>query len=130
MEVEDIVKIITANADPDALIIYGTATDNAVGDKINVTVVATGFISTNYEVAVDRSAVSARSGANRINDGGDFMTGTEWHQLSERKQSTISGLGTRNAAATQPQVSAIPHSHDDLDTPTVVRMQQQKAKTE
>ena len=61
LEVEEIVKIVTANADPDALIIYGTATDNSLGDKISVTVIATGFISSNNHIAADRNAVCMQS---------------------------------------------------------------------
>jgi cell division protein FtsZ len=42
-EYEEIVKIITANADIDALIIAGNAIDTALTDQIKVTVIATGF---------------------------------------------------------------------------------------
>ena len=42
-EYEEIVKIITANADEDALIIVGNAIDNSLTDHIKVTVIATGF---------------------------------------------------------------------------------------
>jgi cell division protein FtsZ len=121
LEVEEIVKIVTANADPDALIIYGTATDNSLGDKISVTVIATGFISSNYHTAADRNALSSHS--DKEKKDGDFMTGSEWKQLSERSQKTSTGLGTRSStAAMQPIIS--PASGDDLDTPTVVRLQQ------
>jgi cell division protein FtsZ len=43
LEYEEIVKIITANADNEALIIPGTSLDEAMEDRIQVTVVATGF---------------------------------------------------------------------------------------
>lgn len=43
MEVSDISEIITANADPDAQIIFGTTYDESMGDKIKVSVIATGF---------------------------------------------------------------------------------------
>jgi cell division protein FtsZ len=42
-EYEEIVKIITANADEDALIIVGNAIDNSLADQVKVTVIATGF---------------------------------------------------------------------------------------
>ncbi len=42
-EYEEIVTIITANADSDALIIPGTTIDESMDDEIQVTVVATGF---------------------------------------------------------------------------------------
>ena len=123
VEVEEIVKIVTANADPDALIIYGTAIDNAMGDRISVTVIATGFVTNHYQVTMDRSAASARSEKASGSAPGDFMTGREWKELNDRAQRPVSGLGTRNGAVSMPQVSA-PASGDDLDTPTVVRMQQ------
>lgn len=121
LEVEEIVKIVTANADPDALIIYGTATDNSMGDKISVTVIATGFITSSYQVSIDRSAVSARSEPPRATDSGQYLSATEWNRLNTQK--TVTGLGTRNSVA-QPTLVSAPASGDDLDTPTVVRMQQ------
>ena len=43
VEYEEIVNIITANADSDALIIPGTTLDEGMEDQIQVTVIATGF---------------------------------------------------------------------------------------
>ena len=43
MEVEDIAKIITATADPEALIITGSAIDQNMKDSVMVSVIATGF---------------------------------------------------------------------------------------
>jgi cell division protein FtsZ len=42
-EYEEVLKIITANADDDALIISGTSVVEAMNDRIRVTVIATGF---------------------------------------------------------------------------------------
>jgi cell division protein FtsZ len=126
LEVEEIVKIVTANADPDALIIYGTATDNSMGDKISVTVIATGFISSSYQAA-ERATVHVHAEMPKASDSGDFMTGTEWKQWNEKREKTVTGLGTRNSTVSgKPVIS--PSSGDDLDTPTVVRMQQQKVQ--
>lgn len=44
-EYEEVIKIITANADDDALIIPGQSVDESMEDSITVTVVATGFSS-------------------------------------------------------------------------------------
>lgn len=49
-EYEEIVKIITANADTEALIIPGTSLDEQMEDRVQVTVIATGF--SNEEVQV------------------------------------------------------------------------------
>lgn len=127
LEVEEIVKIVTANADPDALIIYGTATDNALGDKVSVTVIATGFTSSGYAASLERGAASHRADRAHVADGGDFMTGTEWKQWNERSQKTSTGLGTRSGT---PSIKPVipPSPGDDLETPTVVRMQQLKSQ--
>jgi cell division protein FtsZ len=53
-EYEEIVNIITANADSDALIIPGTALDESVDDEVQVTVVATGFNAEPQIVAAEQ----------------------------------------------------------------------------
>lgn len=45
-EVDDAAKIISAAADPDANIIFGTTIDEAMKDQIKITVIATGFDQT------------------------------------------------------------------------------------
>lgn len=127
LEVEEIVKIVTANADPNALIIYGTATDNTMGDKLSVTVIATGFISSSSRAPADCAAASLRSEKPVASDPGVWVTGTEWKQFNEKREKPVTGLGTRNGIASVQTVSS-PAAGDDLDTPTVVRMQQQKAQ--
>lgn len=42
-EFDEAAKIITATADPEARIIFGTVIDEALGDAVRVTVIATGF---------------------------------------------------------------------------------------
>lgn len=127
MEIEEIVKIVTANADPDALIIYGTATDNTLGDRVSVTVIATGFVTSKYQIAMDRSFLQAASANEKPASGGEFLSGSEWKQLNERTSRPVTGLGTRNGAGT-PAPVPVSSSRDDLDTPTIVRLQQQKAE--
>ena len=129
LEIEEIVKIVTANADPDALIIYGTATDNTLGDSISVTVIATGFVSSKYQIAIDRSFLHTASAREKKDSAGEFLSGSEWKQLNERTSKPVSGLGTRNGATTPgPVPVSVSVSRDDLDTPTVVRLQQQKVE--
>ncbi len=130
IEIEEIVKIVTANADPDALIIYGTATDTSMGDRISVTVIATGFVSSNSQITMDRSTINPFSAdRQRVGDNGDFMTGSEWKQLNDHAPKAPGGLGTRGGSPAMSPVSVqVPSARDDLDTPTVVRLQQQKAQ--
>lgn len=119
-EVQEVVNIVTANADPNALIKYGTAIDSNFEDKISVTVIATGFVSclTNSSPAFDSFFGNEKK--TRTDD--DFLTGSEWKQLNEKTQKTALGLGPRNSPSITTTVP-IPSSKDDLDTPTVVRMQ-------
>ncbi len=42
-EVDEAAKIISAAADPDANIIFGTTIDESMKDQIKITVIATGF---------------------------------------------------------------------------------------
>ena len=52
IEFEEIMKIITANADDDALIISGTAFEEMPDDRIKVIVIAAGFDSGERKVKV------------------------------------------------------------------------------
>ncbi len=128
MEVQEIVSIITSSADTDALIIYGTATDNSMGDKICVTVIATGFPASNSSSQLDHGLLRPIAENKLPVDSGEFVSGSEWKSLGMRSGSGQSGLGTRNSPVAAQPVS-VPVRTDDLDTPTVVRLQQQKTQS-
>ena len=51
-------KVITASADPDARIIFGTIVDETMSDEIRVTVIATGFVPVSREIALEVVASS------------------------------------------------------------------------
>ena len=51
-EYDEVIKIVTANADEDALIIPGQTINESMGDQVQVTVVATGF---NNDLAVSET---------------------------------------------------------------------------
>ncbi len=122
MEVEEIVKIVTANADPDALIIYGTAIDNSMGDRISVTVIATGFVANAYQTSFDRVPQKASAERTATADFGDFMSNEEWKRVHKSNPKPAAGLGTRSGIGNGSV--GLPGANDDLDTPTVVRIQQ------
>ena len=50
-EVDEAAKVITAQADPDAQIIFGAAIDEKLVDQVKVTVIATGFDDTRRRYA-------------------------------------------------------------------------------
>ena len=55
-ETDEIAKIVTASADPDANIFWGQVVDPEMGEKVSVTVIATGFNREN-----DKNAVAEES---------------------------------------------------------------------
>jgi cell division protein FtsZ len=85
-EYEEIMHIITANTDDDAMIIAGTAVDESLEDEILVTVIATGFPVTPSH---SRSLVTQSSQVNELpveknpssTDHADFMSLESFHRL-------------------------------------------------
>ncbi|MFW5710555.1 MAG: cell division protein FtsZ [Spirochaetia bacterium] len=85
-EYEEVVKIITANADDDALIIPGQSIKSELEDEVKVTVVATGFrseaVTVDEEVAQEpqdeiikyKEWLNLQKGLNRNSSGG-FLSG-------------------------------------------------------
>ncbi|MDR1428822.1 MAG: cell division protein FtsZ [Spirochaetaceae bacterium] len=100
-EVSRIGNAVTANVDPDALIITGTALDETFNDKIQVTVIATGFRSENIsEVKPQVQAVEKPAA--------DIMTGSEWDKILGQSGHSGGGLSKKN--------------YEDLDTPAYLRV--------
>jgi cell division protein FtsZ len=73
-EYEEVLKIITASADSEALIIAGTSINEALEDELRVTVIATGF---NGERARRPAPVPAGEDKSR----GDIISYDEWVKL-------------------------------------------------
>ena len=100
-EYEEIVSIITRNADPDALVISGIVGDAASDDEVSVTVIATGF-----DRSIKPLAPSAPARKDVTKELDDFLSADEWRTIVEPKQKGY--LMGRNDA-------------DELDIPTVLR---------
>ena len=77
-EYEEILNIITANADEGALIIAGNAIDDAIDDEIRVTVIATGFANTPGREA-ERGTQPEKQ------KKGDIITLEEWVKITSGK---------------------------------------------
>ena len=105
-EYEEVLKIITANASHDALIISGTTTNGSLSDEIRVTVIATGF---------NRETVS--SAVQQSNNGAEIISYDEWVNLNK-------GLG-KSPGLLKSGESAAAESMEDLSVPTVLRRRQQ-----
>jgi cell division protein FtsZ len=104
-EFQEVVSIITANSDPNALIIAGNAQDPELRDRVQVTVIATGFQS-------EASQSSARAEAPEQTvrrEESDFIRYDEWKTMTEKPKQPAEFLSYRN------------FRDDDLDVPTVIR---------
>jgi cell division protein FtsZ len=97
VEVNEIMNIIKANADADVHITHGIRIDPEMGDKIKVTVVATGFRT--EEKPRDSAAFESVKPRER-----DFIPYGEWETIQER--SFLTHRNSRN---------------EDIDVPTVIR---------
>ena len=62
LEVTEASESVQKEADPQANIIWGASIDNTMGDKVRVTVVATGFDGSEEQIGVQRPETSAAPG--------------------------------------------------------------------
>jgi len=107
-EFEEVLRIITANADKDAFVITGHAIDDAMEERIKVTVIATGFHTAVRSVD---TTVDSESGQQ-----GELISTEEWIQMSKgiRKKTEGNYLMGRNSREA------------DLCVPTVLREKDKK----
>lgn len=108
-EFQEIVNIISENADPDALIIPGVVHDEALGDEVRVTVIATGF-QRSLKGADSPIRQEGRRGAE------DYLTPDEWKRITEAPAQKKQYLLGRN------------DGEDELDIPTVLRDKRYQAE--
>jgi cell division protein FtsZ len=102
-EYEEVMKIITANADNDALIIAGTAIVESMNDRLRVTVIATGF------TAEERRPAAACAEPERAEP--EIIPYEEWASMGKagaRKSAEEFLLGRNSREA-------------DLSVPTILR---------
>jgi cell division protein FtsZ len=104
-EYEEILNIITTNADKDAMIISGTATDPTLDDEVKVSVIATGS-SDEEEAVVEAAAPEAEA------DRQEVVGYKEWIEMQSglSKNNQASSLSRRNSSI-----------DEDLGIPTVFR---------
>lgn len=100
-EYEEVMSIITANADDDALIIAGTAIDELMEDEVKVSVIATGFDSDDAE---PRRPVETDE-----KNKEEFISLDQWVQMTHRGSGSTEEPGRPNDTA------------DELGIPAVLR---------
>ena len=148
VEVNDIMEIVTANAHPDVETIHGITvdeTDEAMKDKITVTVIATGFPTDTDTVQGILQKQGQPAGTAAQSEPlhtsflqNDFISASEWAKLQTPQQPSLPGLGPRNAGmpvmppmpSLEPEKSEIPRqpirvqlpdANTDLDVPAYIR---------
>ena len=148
VEVNDIMEIVTANAHPDVETIHGITvdeTDEAMKDKITVTVIATGFpddmdpIQNTVQNPGQPTRATPQSEPIQTSFlQNDFISASEWAKLQTPQQPSLPGLGPRNAgmpvmptmpplesekteAPRQPIRVQLPGANTDLDVPAYLR---------
>lgn len=107
-EFEEVLKIITANADRDAIVITGHAIHEAMEERIKVTVIATGFHTATRSVVMPIDSEGDRQG--------ELISTEEWIQMGKgiRKKTEGNYLMGRNSREA------------DLCVPTVLREKDNK----
>jgi cell division protein FtsZ len=105
-EYEEILNIITTNADEDAMIISGTATDITLDDQVKVTVIATGAGEEVEEDIAPADVFETESSEQEIVDY------KQWMEMQ-------SGLTKNNSQASLTRRNSV--FDEDLGIPTVLR---------
>jgi cell division protein FtsZ len=110
LDVEEVMKIITASADREALVISGYTVDSALDDEMKVTVIATGF-------GGDAEAAGAPPRVVSQDTSVETISSEEWAQMSRGLRNRSPGeylLGRNSREA-------------DLVIPTVIREKEKLA---
>ena len=96
-EVEEIMSIITSSADADVFTCFGTTVDPSMGDTISVTLIATGFPSSDtFEDAKGFSKKEERKDESLNSQTNSFITSNQWSSITKTKPPVVAGLGLRN----------------------------------
>jgi cell division protein FtsZ len=113
LEYQDVVNYITKNADPDAHIIIGHSVDCSLEDKIQVTVIATGFFNQAAAIPVENPEPEKRGTGKD-----DFVDVKEWERFTAHHQPK----GARDSGKTA-------YRDEDLDIPAYIRSRKSGGET-
>ena len=123
-EFEEVLKIITASADKEALIIAGTSINGAMNEQIKVTVIATGFNGCKQKSVINEELEDEQKG--------DIISYDEWIKMRKRVSAAAAGTAAAGASAVAPAGSPANKGpgdflvgrnskEADLNVPTVLR---------
>ncbi|MFA6511594.1 MAG: cell division protein FtsZ [Patescibacteria group bacterium] len=108
-EVNEAAKIITDEADPNAKVIFGSVIDEAMGDEVKITVIATGF---GKDAKPTKKISTQHSSFSPIREAEEFFGG-----ISEKKQEKVS-MSEERVATPRPVVPAIRTSRKPIEEKT------------
>ena len=101
-ELEDIAELVAEKADPEVQLISGAVVKSELGEKLQVTVIATGF----QPKAIQMESTGGRG----LNQQRDVVGLEEWNNITARSsRCRVYFLAHRN------------YKEDDLDVPTIMR---------
>ncbi|GMO34220.1 MAG: cell division protein FtsZ [Termitinemataceae bacterium] len=107
VDIEEIVNLVSASADPQVAIKTGLVIDESISDGVQVTVVATGFHELTDKLAPDKE--------NIIPKKNDYLfDSAEWENLT-------GGFDPKMTSKIPAEIPDMNFKDDDLDVPTVLR---------
>jgi cell division protein FtsZ len=119
-EVNEAAEIIRETAHPEANIIFGAVIDEALGDEVRITVVATGFDSSMTQPQPTRRVAAAQAPARPATSASEA---TERPRTSSRRTSAPRSEAPRNQSRRPAVEMQIPEliGSDELDIPPFLR---------
>jgi len=104
LDVDKAVKIVTEKADPDVQVIFGLVHNPDLGEKIQITVIATGF-------QVETLAINSQAGSTGSAQSREVVSAEEWNTFTSRssRADRANYLAHRNSP------------YENLDEPTIKR---------
>ena len=120
-EYQDVVELITNNVAEDALITAGQSYNPALGDRLKVTVVATGFEKRDVSTGINNSELYSKAREEeekRYEPQQERYYGQNYSMHSEKPSSFESQQDSLRKRASEPQ-----HTREDASTITVNRWQ-------
>jgi cell division protein FtsZ len=114
-EFEEVLKIITASADGEALIIAGTSINSSMSEQIKVTVIATGFNGRRQLPAKEHPEEEQK---------GDIISYDEWIKMRKGVSAAAAGVPTGSPAGGKGPADFLLGRNSkeaDLNVPTVLR---------
>jgi cell division protein FtsZ len=128
-EVNEAATLVQEEADEDANIIFGAVIDEAMGDEVRITVIATGFGDTERDRLQRRPAASGREtagpGERRVVHMGTIVDDLETPTWQRQRQEPVPAEPAREArpAKQRRRAAAVEESDEAFDIPTFLRKQ-------